>query len=119
MAVQKVKPSFVDDLTIENVANVETPVVAPVSEPEFSKTDLQPAQVEEPAPSRAPRKKDVANWGRPRKSIIEGEEEVATSIQLPKAMLTVLRREAKKQKKSLKLLVGELIMEKYGHLIKK
>ena len=66
-----------------------------------------------------PKKKSLDNWGRPRKLLIEGEKEKSVTVQLPEVLLRELRKTGKKEKKSMKEIIGEALLEKYGNLIKK
>ena len=65
------------------------------------------------------KKKSLDNWGRPRKLLIEGEKEKSVTGQLPEVLLRELRKTGKKEKKSMKEIIGEALLEKYGKLIKK
>ena len=52
------------------------------------------------------KKKSSDNWGRPRKQLIEGVKEVSLTVQLPETLIKALRKEGKKQGKSMKELIG-------------
>ena len=52
------------------------------------------------------KKKSPDNWGRPRKQLIEGVKEVSLTVQLPETLIKALRKEGKKQGKSMKELIG-------------
>lgn len=64
------------------------------------------------------KKKSLENWGRPRKSLIEGVKEVSVTIQLPETLLKALRKEAKKTGKSMKELIGTSLLSTYSVLLK-
>lgn len=64
------------------------------------------------------KKKSLENWGRPRKSLIEGVKEVSITVQLPETLLKVLRKEAKKSGKSMKELIGTSLLTTYSELLK-
>lgn len=64
------------------------------------------------SPSRS-RHKKVDNWGRPRKELIKGVKEVAVTVQLPETLIKTLRRIGKKEGKSMKELIGSVLIEKY------
>lgn len=64
------------------------------------------------------KKKSLENWGRPRKSLIEGVKEVSITVQLPETLLKVLRKEAKKNGKSMKELIGTSLLATYSNLLK-
>ena len=64
------------------------------------------------------KKKSLENWGRPRKSLIEGVKEVSVAIQLPETLLKALRKEAKNTGKSMKELIGTSLLSTYSVLLK-
>ncbi len=70
------------------------------------------SEVSEASPSRS-RHKNVDNWGRPRKELIKGVKEVAVTVQLPETLIKTLRRIGKKEGKSMKELIGSVLIEKY------
>lgn len=55
--------------------------------------------------------------GRPRKLLIDGVKEKSITVQLPENLLSLLRKQCKKQKKSMKELIGEPLIEKYKDLL--
>lgn len=61
----------------------------------------------------AKKKKDINNWGRPRKELIEGDVEVNTLVQLPKSLIKELKKVAKKENKSMKIVIGEALIKEY------
>lgn len=67
---------------------------------------------------KAAKHKDINKWGRPRKSLIEGVKEKSITVQLPITLIAVLRKEGKRTKKSIKEVIGEALLDKYGDLIK-
>lgn len=91
-----------------NDAATSTPVVS-------EKTENAPRQEEEKAHAKS---KEVGNWGRPRKSLIDGVKEKSVTVQLPVNLITALRKEGRKTKKSMKEVIGEALLDKYGELIK-
>lgn len=66
---------------------------------------------------KASKKKEAKN-GRPRKLLIEGVKEKSITVQLPKPLIKALKKLAKKDKKSMKEVIGKALLEKYGELIK-
>lgn len=70
----------------------------------------------EDAPTK--RKKSLDNWGRPRKQLIEGVKEVSITVQLPETLIKALRKEGKKQGKSMKELIGTSLLSTYAELLK-
>lgn len=64
------------------------------------------------------RKKSLDNWGRPRKQLIEGVKEVSITVQLPETLIKALRKEGKKQGKSMKELIGTSLLSTYAELLK-
>ena len=64
------------------------------------------------------RKKSLDNWGRPRKQLIEGVKEVSITVQLPETIIKALRKEGKKQGKSMKELIGTSLLSTYADLLK-
>lgn len=63
------------------------------------------------------RKKSIDNWGRPRKQLIEGVKEVSITVQLPETLIKALRKESKKQGKSMKELIGSSLLSTYAELL--
>lgn len=66
-----------------------------------------------PPDNQPKKKKNIDNWGRPRKELIPGIKEVSVTIQLPKTVLAYLRKKGKKEGKSLKELIGHAIITQY------
>lgn len=64
------------------------------------------------------KKKSLDNWGRPRKLLIDGVKETSITVQLPDTLIKVLRKEAKKQGKSMKELIGTPLLSAYADLLK-
>lgn len=64
------------------------------------------------------KKKSLENWGRPRKLLIDGVKETSITVQLPDTLIKVLRKEAKKQGKSMKELIGTPLLSAYADLLK-
>lgn len=64
------------------------------------------------------KRKDINNWGRPRKLLIEGVKEKSITVQLPVTLLSALKKLSKKDKKSMKELIGEPLLEKYKDYLK-
>ena len=64
------------------------------------------------------KKKSLDNWGRPRKQLIEGVKEVSITVQLPETLIKALRKEGKKQGKSMKELIGTSLLSTYAELLK-
>lgn len=64
------------------------------------------------------KKKSLDNWGRPRKLLIDGVKETSVTVQLPNTLIKVLRKEAKKQGKSMKELIGTPLLSAYADLLK-
>lgn len=62
--------------------------------------------------------KDINNWGRPRKLLIDGVKEKSVTVQLPTTLITVLKKEGKKSKRSMKEVIGEALLDKYKDLLK-
>lgn len=62
-------------------------------------------------------KKSPDNWGRPRKQLIEGVKEVSLTVQLPETLIKALRKEGKKQGKSMKELIGTSLLSTYAELL--
>lgn len=71
------------------------------------------AESDQPEPTSRSRHKNVDNWGRPRKELIKGVKEVAVTVQLPETLIKALRRIGKKEGKSMKELIGSVLIEKY------
>lgn len=63
------------------------------------------------------KKKSLDNWGRPRKQLIEGVKEVSLTVQLPETLIKALRKEGKKQGKSMKELIGTSLLSTYAELL--
>ena len=63
------------------------------------------------------KKKSLDNWGRPRKQLIEGVKEVSLTVQLPETLIKALRKEGKKQGKSMKELIGTSLLSTYSSLL--
>lgn len=63
------------------------------------------------------KKKSPDNWGRPRKQLIEGVKEVSLTVQLPETLIKALRKEGKKQGKSMKELIGTSLLSTYAELL--
>ncbi len=63
------------------------------------------------------KKKSLDNWGRPRKRLIEGVKEVSLTVQLPETLIKTLRKEGKKQGKSMKELIGTSLLSTYAELL--
>lgn len=63
------------------------------------------------------KKKSPDNWGRPRKQLIEGVKEVSLTVQLPETLIKALRKEGKKQGKSMKELIGTSLLSSYAELL--
>lgn len=63
------------------------------------------------------KKKLLDNWGRPRKLLIEGVKEVSITVQLPETLIKALRKESKKQGKSMKELIGSSLLSTYAELL--
>ena len=63
------------------------------------------------------KKKSIDNWGRPRKQLIEGVKEVSLTVQLPETLIKALRKEGKKQGKSMKELIGTSLLSTYAELL--
>lgn len=63
------------------------------------------------------KKKSIDNWGRPRKQLIEGVKEVSLTVQLPETLIKALRKEGKKQGKSMKELIGISLLSTYAELL--
>lgn len=63
------------------------------------------------------KKKSPDNWGRPRKQLIEGVKEVSLTVQLPENLIKALRKEGKKQGKSMKELIGTSLLSNYAELL--
>ena len=63
------------------------------------------------------KKKSPDNWGRPRKQLIEGVKEVSLPVQLTKTLIKALRKEGKKQGKSMKELIGTSLLSTYAELL--
>lgn len=63
------------------------------------------------------KKKSIDNWGRPRKQLIEGVKEVSITVQLPETLIKALRKEGKKQRKSMKELIGSSLLSTYAELL--
>lgn len=87
------------------------------TEPE-AKEKVKADDKKEERPSANHRHKDVGNWGRPRKLLVDGVREKSITVQLPENLITYLRKEAKRTKKSMKELIGEPLLEKYMDVIK-
>lgn len=64
------------------------------------------------------KKKSLDNWGRPRKLLIEGVKETSVTVQLPNTLIRALRKEAKKQGKSMKEMIGVSLLSTYADLLK-
>ena len=62
--------------------------------------------------------KSLDNWGRPRKQLIKGVKEVSITVQLPETLIKALRKEGKKQGKSMKELIGTSLLSTYAELLK-
>lgn len=75
-------------------------------ETEKKATSVEPAKT-------VKKKKDINNWGRPRKVLIEGDVEVNTLVQLPKSLIKELKKVAKKENKSMKIVIGEALIKEY------
>ena len=63
------------------------------------------------------KKKSLDNWGRPRKQLIEGVKEVSLTVQLPETLIKALRKEGKKQGKSMKELIRTSLLSTYAELL--
>ncbi len=63
------------------------------------------------------KKKSLDNWGRPRKQLIEGVKEISITVQLPETLIKALRKESKKQGKSMKELIGSSLLSTYAELL--
>lgn len=79
-------------------------------------TEKEATAVEEKEEAQ-PKKKAVENWGRPRKSLIEGVKETSVTVQLPETLIKALRKEGKKQGKSMKEMIGEALLSTYTELL--
>lgn len=76
-------------------------------------------EVRQPEPKPVVKhKKDVNNWGRPRKLLIEGVKEKSITVQLPVNLIAAMRKEGRRTKKSMKEIIGEALLDKYGKLLK-
>ena len=63
------------------------------------------------------KKKSLDNSGRPRKQLIEGVKEVSLTVQLHETLIKALRKEGKKQGKSMKELIGASLLSTYSSLL--
>lgn len=110
---------------VDFLRNVDTAAID-TSEGEPQKESAQPGtrgsvmadDKKEECPSASYRHKNVSNWGRPRKLLVDGVREKSITVQLPENLITYLRKEAKRTKKSMKELIGEPLLEKYMDVIK-
>lgn len=117
MAIQK--KGRVDFLRDVDAATIDTYKEEPQEELTETGTktkDKTEVKTEKPISGR--RHKNVNNWGRPRKLLVDGVREKSITVQLPENLITYLRKEAKRTKKSMKELIGEPLLEKYMNVIK-
>ncbi len=104
----------------EPVREIEEEVEEVKEEPVIEIENDFEEEYEAPSVQRpAKRKKNIDNWGRPRKLLIEGVKEKSLTVQLPETLIKAMRREAKKQGKSMKEMIGTACLEKYANLLKK
>lgn len=118
MAIKK--KGNVDFLRDVDAAAIDTSEGEPqkeTTEPEAKESAMADDKKEE-RPSASHRHKDVGNWGRPRRLLVDGVKEKSITVQLPENLIAYLRKEAKRTKKSMKELIGEPLLEKYMDIIK-
>lgn len=112
MAIKKKgKVDFLRDVDAAAIDTSEEDPKKEIEEPEAGKEFRTDVEENHSAASR--RHKDVSNWGRPRRLLVDGVKEKSITVQLPENLIAYLRKEAKRTRKSMKELIGEPLLEKY------
>lgn len=86
--------------------------------PEDNISEKTDTNKEEKKENSQKKHKDINNWGRPRKLLIEGVKEKSITVQLPTTLISVLKKEGKKSKRSMKEVIGEALLDKYKDMLK-
>ena len=102
---------FLKDVTTAELSSKEE---NPTNEEQTSDS----VQNTESVNKKVTKKKSLDNWGRPRKLLIDGVKETSVTVQLPNTLIKALRKEAKKQGKSMKELIGTALLSVYADLLK-
>ena len=83
-------------------STVEPFHTAPLVAPDTTRTD-----------DTSEENKSSSAWGRPRRQLIDGVKEKTISVQLPETLLQELKMIMKREKKSMKELIGEALIKEY------
>lgn len=103
---------------IDFLRDTRVSMIDEASTSEETKEETTPVETAPVEKKPVAKHKDVNNWGRPRKLLIEGVKEKSITVQLPVTLIALMRKEGKKMKKSMKEIIGEALLDKYGELLK-